>query len=970
MNSGEKFDLQRWLEQSELPAVFWEEVRRYCSDLAANAGDLAVLGERGLPGLPRVWAYSAFVARACVRTPALLQDLLSSGDLERPYGEGEMAVRVHDACRDSADQAALDSSLRRLRRREMVRIAWRDLDGRASLDETLAELSDLADACVDAALDWHYAQICARHGQPRSSRGEVQRLVVLGMGKLGGRELNFSSDIDLIFAFPEQGMSDGTKPLENQEFFVRLGQRLIQSLSGITAEGFVFRVDMRLRPFGDAGPLVMGFEAMEDYYLVHGRDWERYAMIKARVIAGDREAGATLLKDLRPFVYRRYLDYGAFAALREMKALINRETARRGRVGDIKLGAGGIREIEFIGQAFQLIRGGRDPQLQRRGIRRVIALLVERALLPAFAGEQLLAAYDFLRRTENRLQMWQDQQTHNLPTEASGRLRLAVSMGFEDWAGFEKVLSDHMRRVHEHFDRVFEAPQTGTQGARGQTDLAALWAGEVEAPHAEQILAGQGYEDAERALLELKTLHEGRVARSLGKAGRARLDQLMPLLIAAAGGSEHPTETLTRLLRLIEAIARRSVYLALLVEHPLALSQLINLCAASPWVASHLAHHPVVLDELLDPRNLYAPPDRQGLGEALARELERVDPDDLEQLMERLRMFKQAQVLRVAAADLMHVLPLMRVSDQLTWIAEAELQAIVEIAWRDMTRRYGRPQCRIDGEPYHPGFAIIGYGKLGGIELGYGSDLDIVFVHDSAGEAQYTEGEKSLDNATFFARLGQRIIHILGTFTPAGILYDVDTRLRPSGASGMLVSSLVAFERYQHEDAWTWEHQALVRARAVAGERRLGEAFAAIREHVLRERRDPVALRREVREMREKMWQELGNKEPGRFDLKKDPGGIADIEFMVQYKVLAHACDYPVLTAYTDNIRILESLAESRLLPSADVHVLQEAYRVYRDMIHALTLQERPNVVEEGEYAGYREEVRRLWRELMHGGES
>ena len=920
------------------------------------------------PETARVWATSRFVAQACGADPALLLDLLESGDLQRIYAAGELEARVWRFVGKAADDAALDRALRQHRRREMLRIAWRDLAGLASLDETLRDTTDVAEHFTDATLDWHYRRLVERHGVPRSREGEAQRLVVLGMGKLGGGELNFSSDIDLIFAYPEEGETDGERALDNFQFFLRLGQRLIKSLDAMTADGFVFRVDMRLRPFGDAGPLVMSFSGLEDYYQAHGREWERYAMIKARVIAGDRAEGKALHALLRPFVYRRYLDYGAFASLREMKAMINRESVRKGRIGNVKLGAGGIREIEFIGQAFQLIRGGRDPHLQVRAIRTVLARLVERELLPAFVEQQLQTAYAFLRRTENHLQMWADQQTHALPLEEEARLRLAWSMGFDDWDGFFKVLDRHMRHVHEHFSQVFGAPQTGEdegEAPAGEHQLTALWEGGLGSEAAMAALTEAGFEDTAEALRLIDELHQERVVKTLTSTGRKRLDQLMPLLIGAAGGTEFPALALERTLRLIRTIAKRSVYLALLVESPLALSQLVQLCAESPWIAEHLTRHPLLLDELLDPRSLYAPPDRQGLGEELAEELAQIDPDDMEQLMDRLRQFKQVQVLKVAAADVMDVLPLMKVSDQLTWIAEAVLNEVLAIAWRQLLKRHGHPCCEVDGERRQAGFAIIAYGKLGGIELGYGSDLDIVFLHDSAGEEQYTDGEKQIDNATFFARLAQRIIHILTALTPAGTLYEVDTRLRPSGASGLMVSSLTAFTRYQREEAWTWEHQALVRARPVAGDAHIHATFDAVRQEILARPRERDALRREVREMREKMWAEHRSREAGMFNLKKDPGGIADIEFMVQYEVLAYAHEYPALSVYTDNIRILEALAASGLMAADDAALLTDAYRAFRDRVHELTLQELPAVVPAEAFADYREQVQALWRAIM-----
>ena len=916
--------------------------------------------------LPDVWAVSEFAFETCRRDPEGFAALLRSGRLSHAATRDDIDAAVAAALEQGTDEASFMRALRRVRRIELTRIAWRDLAGDVGVDEVLAELSCLAEVCTERALRFAEAELEARHGTPQTADGERMRLCVLGLGKLGGGELNFSSDVDLIFVYAAGGDTEGPRPLDHQQYFIRLGQRLIKLLAELTADGFVYRVDMRLRPFGDAGPLAMSFAAAEDYYQTHGREWERYALIKARVVAGDAEGGEQLLDALQPFVYRRYLDYGVFQALREMKALINQEAERKGRVNNVKLSPGGIREVEFIGQAFQLIRGGRDAGLQLRGIREVLRRLVERDLLPPWAEVQLQEAYAFLRRVENRLQMAADQQTHALPDDKAGRARLAWSMGYGEWDPFREVLAGHMRRVHEHFEQIFAAPQAEEDERDSDAQrFARLWTrGKCEelAP----MLAALGYAQGEEAGRQLVDLRESAACRALTETGRARLDRLMPLLVQAVAGQERPDVVLERVLGVIQAIARRSVYLALLVESPLALSQLVKLCAASPWIARQLARLPLLLDELLDPRSLYAPPDRAGLGRELQAALRDTASEDLEALMDRLRHFKEAQVLKVAAADVMGALPLMRVSDQLTWIAEAILERVLATARAQLVVRHGEP--RLQGGRV-AGFGIVGYGKLGGIELGYGSDLDVVFLYESDEGGMSTDGDRPLDGAVFFARLAQRIVHMLTAYTAAGTLYEVDMRLRPSGASGLLVSSMRAFATYQLEQAWTWEHQALVRARFIAGTPDVEQAFLSVREQTLVRSREWGELRREVREMRERMWRELGGGDPQRFDLKKDPGGIADIEFLVQYNVLAHAHDHPQLLRYTDNIRILEGLAAAGLIDAADARFLMDAFRTLRDRIHALTLQAEPGVVDASEYAALRAETVRIWRACFETGQ-
>jgi len=925
-----------------------------------------------LPGDPAiaasvdtVFAASEFVAQACVREPGLLAGLAASGDLSAAYAEDAYIERVQAALAEAGDEAALGAALRALRRREMVRIAWRDLAGWAGLEQTTGELSALAEACIDGALARLHGWQCAELGTPTGHGGQPQGLVVLGMGKLGARELNFSSDVDLIFAFAEAGATQGgPRELSNEEFFTRLGRRLIKALDENTAEGFVFRVDMRLRPFGDSGPLAMNFDALEHYYQVHGREWERYAMIKARVVGGDRATGEQLMAMLRPFVFRRYLDFGAFESLREMKQMIVREVARKGLEDNVKLGAGGIREVEFVAQAFQLIRGGREPALQERRVLAVLERLGEAGYLPEFVVRELGGAYVFLRHTEHRLQEFADQQTHKLPRDEAGRARLAYSMGFDDWAGFAKVLARHRERVHAHFEQVFEAPQT--RHAEADTlDLQSVWLGNATGEAAEAQLEAAGFADTAESLRFLEVLRASHSYRALSAQGRVRMDRLMPLLLGAVGATDNPDTALKRATELLESIARRTAYLSLLVENPMALSQLVKLVAASPWMAKYLGQHPLLFDELLDPRSLYVAPTKDELLADLRARLAELAADDLELHMEALRHFKQANVLRVAAADLSGTLPLMKVSDHLTWIAEAVIDEVLELAWRHMVERHGRPVCTAEGELCDKGFAVVAYGKLGGIELGYGSDLDLVFLHGGEDEQAETTGDKPIPLSVFFARLGQRIIHILTSQTNAGVLYDVDMRLRPSGASGLLVSGLGAFTQYQHKQAWTWEHQALVRARVVAGDPIIARGFEALRREVLGRRRDRASLRAEVVEMRERMREANSRDAPGRFDLKQGRGGIADIEFMVQYGVLSWACDHPDLLVHTDNVRLLAGLADVGVLPAAQAQRLADAYRAFRARTHRLTLQEQSTVVGEDEFADYRQAVIQWWDTFM-----
>jgi glutamate-ammonia-ligase adenylyltransferase len=926
--------------------------------------DLVNSSSAAANNLCHVFALSDFVTNACTRTPELLYSLITSGDLHRDYEAGRFSREATQVTEQVTNEDELMRALRQLRNRELVRIAWRDLSGWCDLETTLHELSLLADALIDAALKPLETWQRLKFGVPQGCQGAPQSLVVLAMGKLGSKELNFSSDVDLVFAYPEGGQTVGSpRTLSNDEFFARLGRRLVHVLGTATENGFVYRVDLRLRPFGSSGPLAMSFNALEEYYQSHGRGWERFALTRARVAAGDTQQGAMLLDRLRPFVYRRYLDYGAVEEMREMKNLLAEEVQRKGLQSNIKKGPGGIREIEFLCQSFQVIRAGREPGLRALQTLDLLAKLKEQGYLPDPAATELALAYRFLRNVEHRLQQVDDRQIHTLPQDTLGQLRLAVGMNFGDWMSFTRQLNIHRHRVQTHFDQVFASPEHKATVAVNH--LQCFRSADLGSVEALEALSVAGFADAKGTWEMVSEFRGASRQRLLGKAGQQRLERLMPILLAVLGNRGAAPATTRRVLQVIEAIASRSVYLSLLVEQPVVLEQLVRLCEASPWITRQIAQHPLLLDELLDPRTLYAPPTRPELEADITARLGRIVDGDTEREMDAVRQFKQASVLRIAAADIANVMPLMVVSDHLTAVAELALQTVLQLAWRDLSARYGIPRFYVDGVPQDAGFAIIGYGKLGGIELGYSSDLDLVFLHEAAGTDQHTDGPLAVDNAVFFARLGRRIIHFLSAHTAAGVLYEVDARLRPSGASGLLVSSTGAFRDYQLRSAWTWEHQALVRARVVAGPARLQEWFENTRRHVLCTERDPTKLRSEVRDMRNRMRDELTDERSGGFDIKHGRGGIADIEFMVQYLTLAWASKLGDYLRFTDNIRLLEGFAKTKVLSSEDAELLANAYRSYRKRTHALALQEQPAIVDDSAFQDYRSGVICLWNRLM-----
>ncbi|MCV6615249.1 MAG: bifunctional [glutamate--ammonia ligase]-adenylyl-L-tyrosine phosphorylase/[glutamate--ammonia-ligase] adenylyltransferase [Cellvibrionaceae bacterium] len=973
----------------------WQQWCERASDEQRSTLEAALADESLARQLAKAWGGSQFIFENCRQHPALLLDLIASGELQQSLSAEDFHAQLKAT--ECAKDSDLERLLRQYRRRAMIRIVWRDFNQLAPLEETTGDMSSLAEASTQLALEFHYAALAKRFGLPIGQcSGEVQGLVVLGMGKLGARELNVSSDVDLIFAYPESGETQhppaeaGARPKKttsNQEFFNRLGQKIIKSLDATTVDGFVFRVDMRLRPYGESGSLVMNFNAMEEYYQTQGREWERYAMIKARVIAQGgpgpehelADQGALLMDMLRPFSYRRYIDYSAIEALRDMKSMINREVHRKGMSNDVKLGFGGIREVEFIVQVFQLIRGGRDTRLQQRQVLKLLPLLQADGYLPEGAGDQLAEAYRLLRHVEHAIQGYQDKQTQALPVEPEQLERMAWVLGYPDWTALDAVLKQHREKVNAEFQAVIADPEQEQASHSDSDEWLPIWQGVVDADPAQEFIAEHGYNKPTEVLKQLQELKQNRAVLSMQAEGRDRLDKFMPKLLCMLTQGRDPeediNETLRRILGLVSSVARRTIYLVLLTENPFALAQTARLCAASPWIADQLSRHPALLDELLDHRSLYSPPSRTDLEDQLRQEILRIEWDDLEGHMEALRYFRLANVLRISACEVTGAMPLMEVSDHLTDIAEVIVDAVVELAWQQMVSRHGHPRDA-EGELVHrPEFLILGYGKMGGIELGHGSDLDLVFLHGGAAGQSTSgandEGQRSLDNLTFYTRMGQKIIHIMNTQTVSGQLYEVDMRLRPDGNSGMLVTTLEAFEQYQQHEAWTWEHQALVRARVVSGCETLAREFGQIRQRVLAQPRALPKLRQQVMDMREKMRSHLGTQgndeaKAASFDIKQDAGGIVDIEFMVQYAVLAWAHKDAALVKWTDNIRILGCLEQAGYLGADDTAQLIEAYKAYRSAGHRLALQRQKSVLTgRGHFHAERQSVTQLWQRLL-----
>ncbi len=870
------------------------------------------------------------------------------------------------------DETTVMRGLRNLRNLLMMRWIWQDALGLIELEQLTDELSELADGCILFAKDYTYQHLIAKYGQPTfiDAKGvkHIDDMAIMAMGKLGAHELNLSSDIDLIFVHKARGETDGDKAqgmrsIDNKRFMTRLGQGIIKLLDNCTADGFVFRVDMRLRPWGDGSDLAIHLSALQKYFANHGRAWERFAWLKARVVGQITPPFYDELQGLiKPFVFRYYVDYSAFSALREMKSLIQNQVAQREDLDNIKLGAGGIRDIEFIVQAFQLIYGGRHPQLQVKACLQAMEALCKLEYLELSTYKELQAAYRFLRRLEHGIQAINDQQTQRLPQDTQWQHNLAITLGFENWAGLLTTLNHHRHHVNVPFERMVTERQMPAQEDT-----------ELEPVDLDQQIAQLDEVLTEQSRAQLQTFWQSKMVANLSEEARSRLDAAYPVIVHALLAHQEQQQlaniALPRLIALLEAICRRSIYLVMIAENPNATVELIPMLSASPWIANELARYPVLLDTFLQQRYRHLP-DKLELRDILRQQLLRVEPNDEEELLSVLRLFKKNQVLAVAASDVLAERPIMKVSDSLTYIAAVVLEAALERAFAELVKRYGYPIAQ-NGDPVTEadcGFAIIGYGKLGGLELSYSSDLDLVFLHKIK-EQGMTTGETSVSGMKFAARLAQKLMTYLNTQTRDGRAYEIDMRLRPSGNAGMMVVSCHAFETYQREKAWSWEHQALVRARAICGDRGVTARFCDIRRKVLALPRTLEQVRTEVTSMRIKMQKHLGTsqwqQQAGKFQLKQDAGGIIDIEFLAQFAVLAYSHEHPSLTKWSDNVRIFEEVALLGIWEEKVCQDLTDAYLRIRAATHQLALAEQSLLVDEVLWQETRALVQAQWQHLM-----
>jgi glutamate-ammonia-ligase adenylyltransferase len=861
---------------------------------------------------------------------------------------------------------SLPRAMRRLRNLVIATLIERDLNGAADMDEVVTTISAFADFAVQTHLAALMADMVALHGVPvGEDSGAEQELIVLGMGKLGGYELNVSSDIDLIFVYAEDGETRISTPeqrqLSNHEFFIRLGKKLIHAISEIEEDGFTFRVDMALRPNGKSGPLAASFNMVEEYFIVQGREWERYAWVKARALTG-RAADIALLENIiRPFVYRRYLDFGAIDAMRNMHSQIRAEVLRQEtrhpeRSNNVKLGRGGIREIEFIAQVFQLIRGGRDPALRDRSTRGVLKTLAEKGILSPRNVEQLLEANIFLRNLEHRLQYLEDAQTHTLPSNAADQHIVANMMGMADVPSLLEALEVQRRLVAAQFDAIFNEKddvQDASGAPAGPTSIdLQMFANLPDAEKAEAIeaqLRAIGFDDASAAAQRLLETGKSSRLQSLPVDSRRKfLSLINAALPFIAYAKQAQLATLGRLLDLLETIARRSAYLSLLTEYPPALERVIRMIRASDWAAKYLTRHPILLDELLDENMVHMAPVWADFSVELQQQLEAATHNgesDTELQMNILRDMHHAQLFRLLVLDLEGALSMEHLADHLSQLADIIVAVTINAVWKTLPKRHIET----------PKFAVIAYGKLGGKELGYASDLDVIFLYD----------DEDQDAPALYAKLAQRFITWMTSHTSSGILFDIDIALRPDGGSGLLVSSVASFERYQSESAWVWEHQALTRARFCAGDAGIGARFEAVRENVLRQTRVEAQLRQDILQMRNKLRAAHPNRS-ALFDLKHDAGGMIDIEFIVQFLILQHAAAHPQLTANFGNIALLKTCGALGLIDQTLAEAVASAYRDFRKMQHNIRLQgsDRARVPKE-EVATRTDAVKQLWNAVF-----
>lgn len=913
---------------------------------------------------PFVLAMSDFIANTIFSYPNECTLLVENGALDAPSVVTDLKEFTDEYLNEKLPEFELKKRLRIVRRTRAMVIAWRELCGYSKLEDVFSDLSYMASTLVLKTLSIVRAQIVAVFGDALCSDGTPMPLLTLGMGKLGGGELNFSSDLDLIFAYPYEGETQGKiRSLTHREFFTRIVQQSANLLSDKTVDTFAYRIDLRLRPFGDAGAMVNSFDALQVYYETQGRTWERYALVKAKLLGDDSVNGPyaqELINLLRPFVFRRYLDYGAVQSLRKLKHMIESEVRRRNLKDNFKLGSGGIREIEFIAQVFELMRGGRFAELRERSLIKTLDAISALELLPEEVTHNLKNAYAFLRHLENVNQEFSDKQTQTLPDTQKDRLRLITCLGYDSFESFLTDLDKVMNYVHGEFKKVVADEEHDNYTIANFE----IWEAQNSVDDLEEKLKEfiKNKDEAKDLANNILSLKQNLTRMPVGPVGRETLLELMPKVITLIGKEDGSADLFKRISGLIEQIALRTPYMQLLRDNNEVLERFIELLKENHFASELITAHPILLDELFIPQYFTAPPSVNEYSAMLQERLLRIEKDDLEAIMEELRLFKKIMVFRIALSDKAGKLPLMKISDALTFLAQAIVKQLLSLAWTQTAAKYGEPEGQSIDDP---GLAIIGYGKLGGIELGYKSDLDMVFIRKQCDGM--TNGERPVSVDLFYQRLVQRLLHLSTTKTIGGILYDLDMRLRPDGDTGLLISDVQSFEQYQLSRAWTWEHQALVRARPIAGSLNIINEFERIRTEILRCKRDESKLKDDVVQMREKMRAHLDRTSDALYDIKQGPGGMIDVEFISQYLLLRYAPVNEDMILWTDNVRILEECARLSIISEELKDTLINAYIDIRKIYHELSLADLPRLVSMQNRLEATYKVEQIWKEMFAG---
>lgn len=851
----------------------------------------------------------------------------------------------------SASIDDLKKSLRNLRHYHLVQIVLNDICAETAVEKILEQISSLADALIKTSLEAASLHLEKKHGIPLNANSERQQLLVIAMGKLGGGELNFSSDIDLILSYAEDGELKGIGNLSYREFYIRVGRLMTQLLNDVTGDGFVYRVDLRLRPWGNSGPLVVSLDGLAHYYHLHGREWERYALVKSRLVNGLPQEIQAFKQIVSPFVFRKYFDFNVFSELGSLKQQIDKQAKLKQQLLNIKLFSGGIREIEFCMQALQILRGGRNPQLQTPSIMDMFEHAKNEKFYSSKELHVLTESYLFYRLIENRIQMLNDQQTHDLPESEEAQISILSALNFDTWLSLLTKIEKTQLKVHAIFKQLFLENEPKSNEIDFTHFELEDW---IKYCHETEI------QEAEELGTRIHQLLLERSIQAMSSKGKSRLFQLLPELFKLLSKSSNALIIFEGFYRLFISIAGRSVYLELINMHQTMLYKLIDLFSLSEWLSQEIIKYPVLLESVLITNDLEE--SKSILLTNLRTQISNIK-DDKELTLDILRVFKRQQVFQIALKESQGLIDALKASRLLSELAELLLQVSYELSFSELEVQYGQPCYQLDGALHYSKFAVIAYGKLGGKELHYESDLDVIFLHDSMGTKQQTTGEKCISNEQFYMRLAQKITSSMSLMTSSGRLYEIDSRLRPNGASGYLVSSIESYQNYQLTKAWVWEHQALVRATLCAGEESFRGDFEKVKCNILAQQREPESLQKEICEMRNKMYEaKFNNKKHESFNLKHSRGGLVDIEFMVQYFVLLNANKQSSLCQYSDNIRLLEELVSKKVVAQSYLPLL-EIYQQLHYLLHQQVLSPHTNTTDLELIENNVEQVKNLWQQ-------